>query len=362
MNNRQAFPSISTTLWRLSFVGAALVLFSGAGCNSLSHRESARRTPPKSTDGPDLDVFYSNWNDNTKKIKSLKYDGVKLDIHGDNQPLALNARLAYQNDNKFFLTAGVAGNTRAELGSNEREIWFWFKDNKNPAVYKCDRSDLAGADLGLPIHPDWVIEALGVKPLDRASYRLDRPWEKGFTLVSYLSSPTGDNLVKRILVDSSTNRIRQFELWNVSKKPTAESVVRMAVEQYFDDEESAAFVPKQFTIYWREPGEKGERYANFAANRKIEVNRLSDEIAANVFQRKSYNNAEVVNLGRIAQQNRRAPDAGARSRQGFLRAAAESDASVESTSRSPAEAAPDRPIAELTGEINSARRTRGDAN
>jgi hypothetical protein len=50
----------------------------------------------------------------------------------------------------------------ADFGSNDREFWYWVYET--PDLYHCAYTDLARGNVRLPfpLHPDWILEALGV--------------------------------------------------------------------------------------------------------------------------------------------------------------------------------------------------------
>ena len=52
----------------------------------------------------------------------------------------------------------------ADFGSNDREFWYWISEDKPPNLYHCSYSDLSRGNVRLPfpLHPDWILEALGM--------------------------------------------------------------------------------------------------------------------------------------------------------------------------------------------------------
>ena len=62
----------------------------------------------------------------------------------------------------FRLRADGIG-PEVDLGSNDQLFWFWIKRSQPPAIYFCrhDQFATSRARQMIPIHPNWLIEALG---------------------------------------------------------------------------------------------------------------------------------------------------------------------------------------------------------
>ena len=52
----------------------------------------------------------------------------------------------------------------ADIGSNEEEFWFWVH-NDEKRIYWCNYDELESSSLGVTYQPDWIIGALGLKPI-----------------------------------------------------------------------------------------------------------------------------------------------------------------------------------------------------
>ena len=94
-----------------------------------------------------------------------------------------------QKPRNFRLSAKALGNTAADLGSNDREFWFWISKNEPPYLYHCSYEDYArGVRMPLPFQPDWIVEALGVGEYDPAKNYRVVPSGAGVDLVEETTS------------------------------------------------------------------------------------------------------------------------------------------------------------------------------
>lgn len=115
---------------------------------------------------PDLVAYL---NRNTDQITSWRCDKATLKARGG--PLlvpSLNAMIAIERPRKFRLQGTVLNSNVVDLGSNQERFWVWVKNDEDPGILTSRHDCLRAAQqqLPLPFEPDWLIEALGVIPLD----------------------------------------------------------------------------------------------------------------------------------------------------------------------------------------------------
>jgi hypothetical protein len=137
------------------------------GCMGLS----TNRTPPPPPAGklydtlPSTNELVTYLNNSTGKVNSLESRDVDMEIKGD-QSVSVHGSLYCEKPRNFRLRAKkpVVGGDAADFGSNEREFWYWISEDKPPDLYHCSYADLSRGNVRLPfpLHPDWMLEALGV--------------------------------------------------------------------------------------------------------------------------------------------------------------------------------------------------------
>ncbi|MBY0585851.1 hypothetical protein K2X85_01680 [bacterium] len=262
-----------------------------AGCTSVPFRETAQ--PRGSREDQEIaDRFLSHWNQNAKQINSVVCRAVDVSGSSEGQSYTLDAMLAFQEPNNFRLTGKFLGKHEADLGSNNQEVWFWMARAQPPAVYFCKREDLPRVSLPMPFHPDDLIQVLGSVPLDPSRFRFEKGWDRFVTLIASETAPSGDPVVKRIVVDRETGRAARFEVWDLySNQPR--KLAEAEILRYHEDA-SGVFVPQKVKL--RFPAAQTDLMLTMRS-RSIEVNQIDDQWAANLFSRGNYVNSQVVDLG-----------------------------------------------------------------
>ena len=276
--------------YRLPIFAVAL-LGASVGCSSMGTRPVAQ---PRANTGDQklADNFLAHWNHNAEQIQSVVCRTVDVSGHSDGQSYTLDAMLAFQEPSNFRLTGKFLGKHEADLGSNPNEVWFWMARATPPAVYFCKREDLANVSLPMPFHPDDLIQVLGSVPLDPKKFRFEKGFDSCVTLVSSETAPSGEPVVKRIVVDRETGRASSFEVWNLhSDKPRILAEARIL--NYYDDP-SGAFVPQKVKLIF--PDAKTD-LTLVMRSRSIEINQIDSQWASHLFSRGNYINSQVVDLG-----------------------------------------------------------------
>jgi hypothetical protein len=155
------------------WLGALVAL---SGCNNVPW---LRPTPPAagpraSTGAPTASELVAALNSNAQRVQALECHDVDLDCTAEGNSVGLTAVMVCQKPRNFRLSARAVGNTVADMGSNDREFWFWVSKNEPPYLYHCSYEDYArGVRMPLPFQPDWIVEALGIGEYDPArAYRL----------------------------------------------------------------------------------------------------------------------------------------------------------------------------------------------
>lgn len=263
-----------------------------AGCTTTPFREAAAKPRERQGDEVFADRFLAHWNHNAEAIQSVVCEKVDVEGRSEGQPYTLDARIAFQSPNNFRLMGYFLGKSEADLGSNGQEIWFWMARAQPPAVYFCKRDDLARVSLPMPFHPDDLLEVLGAVRLDPDKYRFESGWENCVTMVSPQTAPSGDPVVKRLVIDRASGRASAFQVWDVyhgKQRLLAEA----RILDYYDDP-TGAFVPKKVKL--KLPDANTDLTLTMKAS-AIRLNDVDRQWASTLFRRGNYVNAQVVDLG-----------------------------------------------------------------
>ncbi|MDW8224007.1 MAG: hypothetical protein RMJ82_13775 [Gemmatales bacterium] len=216
-------PTVRRCLSLLSY--CCLVGWAGlCGCSSWTgHREPAL---PWGSHRPTAEQLVTYLDSQARKIQSLRCTNVDIHVQQGAQAFGATGMLAYMKPRNFRLVAHAGLQDQADIGSNDREFWFWFRHDKNNAIYRCAYEDLPHVrSLRIPIHPDWLAQALCVQEIGPAhQYRIleqndsmifstQTPSPQGQPLVKTLSVATRGALAGRITA-MSLRTPQGTELWS----------------------------------------------------------------------------------------------------------------------------------------------------
>lgn len=163
-----------STLLATSLMTLLLVL----GCNHLvPHQRDQGGTAignDKPAAAPTAEGLVKYLNDNANRIQpgqALNCENVTIDANADGTRVGVSAMMQCQAPRNFLLRGLALGNPVVDIGSNDKEFWFWGKQINPPYLYHCSYEDLARGlkmSLPFPFQPDMVLNALGLTPYDPA--------------------------------------------------------------------------------------------------------------------------------------------------------------------------------------------------
>ena len=107
----------------------------------------------------------------------------------------------------------------ADIGSNADRLWFWVKDpavGRKSETLTCRHASFEAvrAKAGVPFDPDWLMEVLGVAPIDPRCVSLQKAPDGGplWHLVSHRTNPDGRRVTRVIHVDALHGQVLAHEL------------------------------------------------------------------------------------------------------------------------------------------------------
>lgn len=258
----------------------SLVALTGAGCASIRGFTATNPKRPATAKDAEIERFVASWNANASKIDSLMCDGVDVSGKAEGKPIPLTAKIGFQQPNKFLMTgSSIGGKSEVVMGSNQEEIWFWIARDPNNSVYFCKREDFKNVNIAMPFHPDWIVDLLGVSAIDEAKYRPDASTPDYFTLVANEKTPTGHDVIKRIVIDRGSGRLAMIQLFDPNRKQ--KPMVEAMIEKYYEDPASGIFLPSKVRMEWPDSDTK---MTFTLPHRNIRINNISPEMAAGIFK------------------------------------------------------------------------------
>lgn len=198
----------------------ALVAF-GGGCRALSRDGFSRPlTADAPRDNAEAREIVAKINQNAEKVRSLQAQpSILASQQGGMMGLRLDGQLALERPRNFRLILSkkaVGANEEADLGSNDRQFWFWTREApKNERyVLVCDYEASGESPLAAALQPDWIVEAMGLRviPEDETAGMSATRVGSHLVLSTKRKGPGGEALVKETVVDAATGQVREHRL------------------------------------------------------------------------------------------------------------------------------------------------------
>jgi hypothetical protein len=265
--------------------------------------KSACALPPEST--KEEIVAYLNKNilaeEGQPGLRGWKTESARISMHG----FSTGASLQVEAPRNFRLRVSqpLSQTTMLDIGSNAEQFWVWSKDSKERVVLTCRHKDIestaANLDLPLPVQPEWLMEVMGVVPLDPNEFRMEReargsPFVK---LVSECHGPTGEPMQRIIQVNACHGLVTLHELRNAEGKVIASA----SFQGHYHDPETKLILVKQIRLEM--PQEKMLLTLDL---KQIQVNPPQSEDSL-VFALPQLPGHRTVDLAEIARQHRGGP-------------------------------------------------------
>jgi hypothetical protein len=189
----------------------------------------------------------SHLNKNTQTIQSVEAHKIAINVTQDGQPFGVDGMLAFQKNRNFRMVAKSISGTEADLGSNDREFWFYMKRNNPPDLFFCSYDDLPKSQVKLPIQPDWIAEALCVSDLNWNEYQI-RNVPKAVELYKTVVSPTGEKLIKTVAVATTGPNAGNVVVHRLVRA-NGQEIWRADITEYQDKRDVGNFtVPRKVKI------------------------------------------------------------------------------------------------------------------
>jgi hypothetical protein len=175
-------------------------------------------------------------------------------ISGQSLPMHLGGQIAVERPRNFRLTAGIFGmDEEADFGSNTDWFWVWVKranaHGQPSYVYQARHEDVPNSQMlsQIPFQPDWLMEALGVVPIDAQHVTL-HPDRSGqyVNLISERLSPSGQTVKKVICVDLRQGIVLSHSLYDIN----GSLIARAGLERHVRDKQTGIVMPHLIALEW----------------------------------------------------------------------------------------------------------------
>jgi hypothetical protein len=250
-----------------SILLAVAAMLSASGCRAWNTGPLALSPTPRPLADRTLDVdkFVAEHNKNAEQIQTLEAKPT-IGVYGRVMKAHTDGRLALERPRNFKLELSSARGTKeADLGSNDEEFWFWVSSEKS--VYWCKYADIDSSALAITYQPDWIIEALGLKPItpeEAAKIRVHPGEVRGTTTLVFPATRNGSETYTRMMiVENNTRRIKQNRIYAGNlQSPSASSrslLAQAEVSRYTDydvgsgdtADGQACYLPESVKLEWK---------------------------------------------------------------------------------------------------------------
>lgn len=279
----------------------ALALLS-CGCSErfgiLRPQRNTAAAQPIPKNVPTAEQLVAYLNDNSSRIQGLSSSSVDITVSADGQSFGLRGKLMAQKNRNFRMNAGTLGKNMVDLGSNDKEFWYWVSELRPNHQFYCNYDDMAGGRvkfMPLPVQPDWLMETLGFGPFGPAEkYELKVENDK-LELVERTRGPKGNPIRKvivfnRRIVQPPDPQVLAHVLIDDA---TGQEICSARITDVQVDRHSNAIVPRRTEL--RCPTEK------ITMAMKLDSLTVNPQIPDTLFVRKSLPGVQSFNLaqGRV---------------------------------------------------------------
>jgi hypothetical protein len=289
-------------------VAVALCGCRAAGTGSLS----LYPRPLPARGALDLDTFIAEHNRNAERIESLEAKPSITVLTANHAPVHVDGRMALERPRNFKLELSHFGTTKADIGSNDEEFWFWVASKEDRSLYWCNHDELESSALAATYQPDWIIDALGLKPISADEARqiqLEEGREPGTTaLVFPASRKQGETYTRVMIVTNRDRRIKEYRvLAGASKVPVAQAIPSRYKEFAAAGTAEGAggetcVLPERVRLDW-----KRDQLVLDAALQEVKLNQFNHARSASLFTEPTIEGYQRRNLAELTRAQRRGP-------------------------------------------------------
>lgn len=232
----------------------AALLFAATGCRTAGVNNLAQKDPAPVRARESATELLAEHNRNAEKVQSLE---ASPSISGSNRSRiwpGASGRLAFERPRNFRLQISAGFSEAADIGSNDQEFWFWFKESPQKAVYYANYDESGASPLAAGLQPDWIVEAMGLRviPESESSRMTVAPASADPTaLVLTLRETTsrGVEYVKEIVLAEPTRRIREQRVYSAGKKTLLAQAIVSGHDEYTAGEPAGkVFLPRKLHL------------------------------------------------------------------------------------------------------------------
>jgi hypothetical protein len=262
----------------------------------------------------DLDEFVAEHNRNAEAIESLEARPSINVAMRRVMRFTVDGRMALERPRNFKLELQDHGNPKADIGSNAEEFWYWVvnEDKEQKWIYWCDYRDRETAELPVTYQPDWIIEAMGLRPItpqEAATAQVRRGLEAGTTVLTFPAArDRGESNVREMIVSNSDRRLKKLRIFSEASRDLIAEAQPGDYQAYNtgatgSTSGESCYLPQKLKLDW-----KREQLVLDVALNQVKVNQFDHAMGADIFvepQMPGYTRLNLAERSRSARPDRR---------------------------------------------------------
>lgn len=179
-------------------------------------------------------------NEQNANIKSIFIPKVKIVTSG----VTTESEISYQKPMSFRMITYSTLSKEFDIGSNDKEFWFWSKRLSPPALYHTSHENLYKTYLKTPFHPKWLMDSLVIGEIPE---KCNLAKYKEFVVAFYDDlGPQKQPIIKAYVIDPKKLCIVGHYLYTKKMQP----IIGIEIKDFWN--ENGILLPKSATVYWTE--------------------------------------------------------------------------------------------------------------
>ncbi len=235
-----------------------------------------------------LDEITDHLNQDRSRLMSWRSDDVSIKARGEGVLAPrLSANLSVESPRNLRMIASSPIAREVDFGSNSERFWFWMK-RMDPKIQLTGTHDGAGQQqvLQLPFPPSWLMEALGVVPIDMTGVQLSRESSDSDQVRLVSTQLIEGQPVQRIMVvDLAQGQIVEHALYN-----DRDELIASAVMSDFRTVDEDLRMPHQIELIWPQ--------AKVTLSMKIRNIEINPTMPSQLWEMTAYPDYQLVDLDR----------------------------------------------------------------
>lgn len=224
-----------------------------AGCHNFpnkgtSQQQAAAQLPAQT---PDATALIAYLNDNASRIQSIDCRELDMTCQQRLQRVGMHGWLVCQKPRNFRMGASLLGKQAVDMGSNDREFWFWISKAEPPDLFFCSYNDLetGRARMPFPFQPEWIMEALGMASYGPAEKYQVRVGKTTLELVEQTRSPQGAPISKITVFERTPAHGNQPQVSaHLLQDANGQTICAAYVTEVQIDQRTGAVVPRKVKL------------------------------------------------------------------------------------------------------------------